>query len=50
MFTLGAACEQTRRQLVHQLIINGELLAKLPFPDIKDMRQLRGALLWLKDN
>jgi hypothetical protein len=29
---------------------NGELLAVLPFPEIQNMRQLRGALKWLDEN
>ena len=47
MFDLGAASTETRRQLIHQLVANGELLATLPFPEIKDMVQLRGALEWM---
>ena len=50
MFDLSAASPDTRRRLIHQLNINGELLAPLPFPEIKDMRQLRGALKWLHEN
>lgn len=50
LFDLSAACEGTRRKLIHQLMTNGELLALLPFPEIQNMRQLRGALQWLHEN
>ena len=38
-----------RRIFIHNKIRNGELLAAIPFSDIKNMRQLRGALQWLYD-
>ena len=50
IFNLGEDCVGTRRTLIHNLIRNGELLATLPFPEIKNMRQLRGALNWLHEN
>ena len=50
MLDLSVASPDTRRKLIHQLNINGELLSKLPFPEIKDMRQLGGALKWLHEN
>ena len=50
MMDLSAASEDTRRGVIHGLIQNGELLATLPFPEIKNMRQLRGALKWLEEN
>jgi len=50
IFNLAMASTATRRRLLHQLMQNGELLALLPFPEIKNMRQLRGALQWLHDN
>jgi hypothetical protein len=50
LFDLEAASIETRRRLIHQLNVNGELLSLLPFPEIKNMRQLRGALQWLHDN
>lgn len=44
LLDLSAASVETRRKVIHSLIQNGELLAKLPFPEINDMVQLRAAL------
>jgi len=51
LYDLADACENTRRRLIHGLVRNGELLAPGPFgSEIKDMRQLRNALKWLRNN
>ena len=51
LYDLAAACEETRRKLIHGLVRNGELLAVCPFgTEIKNMLQLRNALKWLRDN
>lgn len=48
LFDLRAASNDTRRNLIHGLIKNGELLATCPFGcEIQNMRQLRNALDWL---
>lgn len=50
MFDLRGDGESTRRTLVHHLLRNGELLAALPFPEIRTMKQLREALKWQDEN
>lgn len=47
MFNLSVSGVETRRCLIHSLNRNGELLARLPFEEISNMRQLRGAINWL---
>ena len=44
LLDLGATCDQTRRNLIHQLNVNGEMLARLPFEGIRTMTALRAAL------
>lgn len=39
MMNLSSACQETRRQLVHNVLRNGELLAKLP-TGVKDLPTL----------
>lgn len=50
MYDLRDVPEFTRRLLIQNLVQNGELLATLPFEDIKNMRQLRGAIKWMDEN
>lgn len=44
LLDLSVACVLTRRRVLHSLIANGELLAALPYPEIKDMVTLRSVL------
>lgn len=50
LYDLDALDVISRRTFIHQMMRNGELLAKLPFPEIRDMKQLRGALKWRDEN
>jgi len=50
LYDLSEESVETRRHLIHNMLANGELVAPLPFPEIKNMRQLRGALKWIADN
>lgn len=50
IYDLGPMCPDDRRAFIHNMMRNGELVSVLPFPEIKNMRQLRGALEWLHDN
>lgn len=50
LYCLEGIPPATRRLLIRNLIVNGELLAILPFPEIRNLRQLRGALQWSEDN
>lgn len=50
LFNLGHTSVVTRRRLVSRLMTNGELLAVLPIPEIKNMKELRGYLKWEHDN
>lgn len=44
LLDLNSAGPCSRRSVVHGLVKNGELLAKVPFSSIQDMRSLRAAL------
>jgi hypothetical protein len=44
ILSLDGVIEDSRRNIIHGLMKNGELLAQLPFEKIKDMRVLRAAL------
>ena len=44
ILSLANVGEDSRRNVIHSLMRNGELLAELPFEKIKDMRVLRAAL------
>jgi hypothetical protein len=50
LYCLEGVPPNTRRTLIHNMLINGELVAILPFPEISNLRQLRGALQWSEDN
>ena len=44
LLDLRVSGENTRRRLIHSLVANGELLARVPFPGIENMVHLRAAI------
>lgn len=44
LLDLRIANPHTRRLVIHGLMRNGELMAKVPHPEVRDMKALRAAL------
>lgn len=50
LYALTSMDEKERRVFIHNMMRNGELIASLPFDNIRNMKQLRGALEWIHKN